>query len=89
MASPTNWSANNNTSPGQSYAAIAVGASVTGGFRALYVGTAGDVCIQSFDGALAGAVFVGAQAGSILPITGIAIGTTASGTTASNLVIIR
>lgn len=95
MAIPTKWSAPNITAPAMAYASVAVGASVVGGFKALYVGTAGDVLIYSFESTLntAGNISVGAttlfknaQAGSVLPIMGLAVGTTASGTTANDLV---
>ncbi len=86
MATPTKWAASNITSPSMSFAAIAVGASVVGGFKAVFVGSAGDLVVHSFDGSAAGALFVGVQAGTILPVMGLAIGTTASGTTAGSLV---
>lgn len=97
MATPTKWSAPNITAPGMTYASIAVGASVVGGFRAIYVGSAGNLLLYSFDSTVneAGAIvtpvttlFVGLQAGTILPCMGLAVGTTASGTTAGSLVTI-
>ena len=86
MATPTKWSSPNITAPANSFAAIAVGASLVGGFKAIYVGSAGDLVVHSFDGGGAAALFVGVQAGTILPVMGIAIGTTASGTNAGSLV---
>lgn len=96
MATPTKWSANNITSPSMSFVSLAVGASLLGGFKALFVGTAGNVLVYSFDcsvstdgtikGTTSTTLFVGVQAGTILPIMGLAVGTTGSGTTADSLV---
>ena len=74
------------TSPANQFIPVTVG-SVTGGFRALFVGTLGDILITGFDDV--SATFTNCQSGSILPVTGKAIGTTASGTTATGLVAIR
>lgn len=87
MATPTAWSANNITSPAMDFASVAVGASVNGGFKALYIGGAGDVAILNFAGNAV--TFVGLQAGTILPVMGLAIATTSSGTTASNLIALK
>ena len=99
MATPTQWSANNITSPSMAYASVAVGASLVGGFKALFIGSAGDALIYSFEcsvdssGVITGTpvttLFVGLQAGTILPVCGLAVGTTASGTTAGSLVALK
>lgn len=94
MATPTKWSAPNITAPAMSYVSVAVATSIVGGFKALYVGATGDILIYSFESVVVNNVisvpvttlFVNAQAGSILPIMGLAIGASASGTTAGNLV---
>ncbi len=87
MATPTAWSANNITSPAMDFASIAVGASMVGGFKALFVGSAGDIVVHNFSGN--GVLFVGIQAGTILPVMGLAVGTTASGTNAGSLVALK
>ncbi len=98
MATPSKWNANNITSPGMQYVSLAVGASLVGGFKALFIGSAGNVLLYSFDcsvnssGVITGTpsttLFVNCQAGSILPLMGLAIGTTNSGTTADAIVAI-
>ena len=89
MADPTQWSAANITSPAMDFAVVtvSVGATMIGGFKALYVGSAGDVLITNFSGNTA--LFVGVLAGTILPILGIRVGTTASGTTANSIVALK
>ena len=99
MATPNKWSPGTNTAPAMAYVSVEVGASMIGGFRALYVGVTGNILLYSFDNDVnaAGALltstfttlFVAAQAGSILPLMGLAIGTTASGTTAGSLVALK
>lgn len=99
MATPSNFSAANITSPSMAYVSVAVGASLVGGFKALFVGSAGDLLIYSFDcsvnssGVITGTpvttLFVGVQAGTILPVMGLAVGTTASGTNAGSLVALK
>lgn len=85
---PTKWSASNITSPAMDFATIAAdGVSIAGGFKALYVGAAGDVRIYGFGSNAV--TFVGVAAGTILPIMGIAVATTASGTTAGSLVALK
>src|SRR5678815_4119686 len=94
MANPTKWAAPTITAPAMAYVSVAPGTSILGGFKALYVGVAGDILVYSFESTLVNNVisvpvttlFVGAQVGSILPIMGLAVGTTASGTTANSLV---
>lgn len=78
------------------FVSLAVGASLVGGFKALFVGSAGNVLVYSFDcsvstnGTITGTpsttLFVGVAAGTILPVMGLAVGTTGSGTTADALV---
>lgn len=84
---PTKWSAANITSPAMDFESIAVGASMTGGFKALFVGSAGDIVIHGFGSNAV--LFVGVQAGTILPVMGRAVGTTASGTNAGSLVALK
>jgi hypothetical protein len=82
---PNKFNPPNNVAPGYNFIPVTVG-SVTGGFRALYVGTLGDVLITGFDDV--SATFTNVQSGTMLPVIGKAIGTTASGTTAVGLVAI-
>lgn len=98
MAQPIpKWSAATITAPGYDYATLSAGASVLGGFRALYIGQAGDILLYTFKSSVnstgsitsADTVLVSnLQAGSILPLQGIAVGTTASGTTAGSLIAV-
>ncbi len=98
MAIPTQWAAANITSPSMAYVSVAVGASLVGGFKALYVGDAGNVLVYSFESTLNSAgnistgvstLFANVAAGTILPVMGLAIGTTASGTSAGSLVALK
>lgn len=95
MATPTKWSSPNITAPAMAYVSISPGNSILGGFKALYVGGTGNILLYSFESVInstgsitneSTTLFVNAQAGSILPLMGLAIGTTASGTTATDLV---
>ena len=98
MATPNQWSAGNITSPSMAYVSVAVGASLVGGFKALYVGAAGDVLVYSFESTVNSVgvittpvttLFVGVQAGTVLPVCGLAVGTSGSGTTAGSLVALK
>ena len=71
-------------SPGKSHFAITTSDSVdfTNSFRAIYVGTAGDVVIVALDGTAV--TYKNAVAGSVIPMRGKRVN--ATNTTASNLV---
>jgi len=84
----TKWSANNVTSPGYNFTAVTPSDTIddpNGPFKAIYVGSAGNIVIVGIDNVAV--TFVGALAGSILPLIGRRINST--NTTASSLVAIR
>lgn len=83
---PNKFTPPNNVAPAYNFVNVSVGASLVGGFRALYIGTAGDLVITGFDDV--SATFTGILAGTILPVMGKAIGTTASGSSAAGLIAI-
>ena len=85
MASvPTPWGANNNTSPGQDGYAITPSDTVNfaSPFRSIYVGVGGNITLVTMGGSTL--LFVGVLQGSILPMSGVRVNSTA--TAASSLI---
>lgn len=82
---PSNFSAATVTSPANFAVAVTPSDSVniTGGFRALYCGVAGNISILLMDNATS-IVFVGVNAGAILPVMGLRVN--ATNTTATSIV---
>ena len=74
-------------SPAMEYGPITPDVDEATPFRALYVGTAGDVVVRQVTGGANTVTFVGVPAGSILPVIGI--GVEATGTTADDIVWLR
>ena len=89
VATPNNWSASNITAPAMDFVAVSVAdaSTIPGGFKALYIGGAGDVTLTNFSGNVA--TFVGLTAGTILPVMGIRVQATASGTTATGIIALK
>lgn len=87
VQTPNQWTSNNVTSPAYDFASVTPGTPITGGFKALWIGVAGNVGITNFNGT--SVVFIGVPAGSILPIMGLTVITTASGTTAESIIALK
>jgi hypothetical protein len=73
-------------SPAQEYGAVTPDAAVSPPFRALYIGTAGDVEVRQVNGSTE-VTFANVPAGTVLPVTGDMV--VDAGTTASDIVWLR